>query len=313
MSVNQVRENGVHDVKVLPAFNDKHGGVIVEMKEPMDPESFVALLRDSIALWRLQGKKGAWIKLPIGLANLVETAVKAGFWYHHAEPDYLMLVCWIPATTNTIPANATHRVGVGAIVLNDKREMLVVQEKSGVFQGTGVWKIPTGVVDEGEDIFMAAVREVKEETGVSETCVSIFFVHTSIHSSVSLFLRPLFPIIQVDTEFLEILAFRQLHKSFFGKSDLFFLCMMRPLSFNIQKQELEIEAAQWMPFEEYATQPFTQKHEHFRYIGNICLKKMEDSYTGFCPQPIKSSFTDELSYLYFNSRDLNNSNSVDSS
>ncbi|XP_021905902.1 nudix hydrolase 2-like isoform X2 [Carica papaya] len=282
MSVNQVRENGVHDVKVLPAFNDKHGGVIVEMKEPMDPESFVALLRDSIALWRLQGKKGAWIKLPIGLANLVETAVKAGFWYHHAEPDYLMLVCWIPATTNTIPANATHRVGVGAIVLNDKREMLVVQEKSGVFQGTGVWKIPTGVVDEGEDIFMAAVREVKEETGV-------------------------------DTEFLEILAFRQLHKSFFGKSDLFFLCMMRPLSFNIQKQELEIEAAQWMPFEEYATQPFTQKHEHFRYIGNICLKKMEDSYTGFCPQPIKSSFTDELSYLYFNSRDLNNSNSVDSS
>lgn len=31
---------------------------------------------------------------------------------------------------------------------------------------------------------------------------------------------------------------------FFEKSDLFFICMMRPLSFDIQKQDLEIEAAQ---------------------------------------------------------------------
>lgn len=35
-----------------------------------------------------------------------------------------MLVYWIPETANTIPANATHRVGIGAIVLNDKREVL---------------------------------------------------------------------------------------------------------------------------------------------------------------------------------------------
>lgn len=27
-------------------------------------------------------------------------------------------------------------------------QMLVVQENSGRFQGTGIWKIPTGVVDE---------------------------------------------------------------------------------------------------------------------------------------------------------------------
>lgn len=32
--------------------------------------------------------------------------------------------------------------------------------------------------------------------------------------------------------------------SFFEKSDLFFVCMLRPLSFEIQKQESEIEAAQ---------------------------------------------------------------------
>ena len=73
-------------------------------------------------------------------------------------------------------------------------QVLVVQEISGKFKGTGVWKFPTGVVNEvsmpqvqslikffrkcspwieifhtqGEDICIAAIREVKEETGVSD-------------------------------------------------------------------------------------------------------------------------------------------------
>ncbi|KAI8002463.1 Phosphoenolpyruvate carboxylase 4 [Camellia lanceoleosa] len=37
---------------------------------------------------------------------------------------------------------------------------------------------------------------------------------------------------------------RQFHKSSFDKSDLFFLYMLHPLFFNIQKQEFEIEATQ---------------------------------------------------------------------
>uniref|UniRef100_A0A5B6ZRN9 Putative nudix hydrolase 10-like isoform X1 n=1 Tax=Davidia involucrata TaxID=16924 RepID=A0A5B6ZRN9_DAVIN len=267
-------ENGGQQVELLPAINDDHGGVIVEMKEPMDSKVFCTLLRASISQWKQQGKKGVWIKLPIELVNLVETVVKEGFWYHHAEPQYLMLVYWIPKTANTIPANATHRVVIGAIIMNDKRELLVVQEKSGRFQGTGVWKIPTGGVDEGEDIFAAAIREVKEETGI-------------------------------DAEFVEILAFRQSHKTFFEKSDLLFLCILRPLSFNIQKQELEIEAAQWMPFEEYAAQPFAQKHDLFKYITEICLAKVDRNYIGFSPVPITSFFNNQLSCLYLNNCELN--------
>ena len=46
-----------------------------------------------------------------------------GFYYHHAEKDYLMLVYWIPATINTLPANATHRVGVGAFVMKENGEV----------------------------------------------------------------------------------------------------------------------------------------------------------------------------------------------
>lgn len=37
---------------------------------------------------------------------------------------------------------------------------------------------------------------------------------------------------------------RQSHKTFFDKSDLFFVCLLRPISFDISVQEAEIEAAQ---------------------------------------------------------------------
>ncbi|KAL5548628.1 hypothetical protein UlMin_003859 [Ulmus minor] len=258
-------------VGLLPATNDEHGGVIVEMEEAMDCEIFADLLKASMSYWTRQGKKGVWIKLPIQLANLIETTVKEGFKYHHAEPDYLMLVYWIPKTKSLIPPNATHRVRVGALVLKDDKEVLVVQEKSGRFRGTGVWKIPTGVVEEGEDIFEAVVREVKEETGI-------------------------------DTKFMEILAFRQSLKSFFSKSDLFFLCILHPQSFDIQKQELEIEAAQWMPFEDYAAQPFHQNHGLSKYITDLCLAKQGGDYIGFSPRPITSYFNDQPCYMYLNSQ-----------
>uniref|UniRef100_A0A3Q7GPW6 Pre-nudix hydrolase domain-containing protein n=1 Tax=Solanum lycopersicum TaxID=4081 RepID=A0A3Q7GPW6_SOLLC len=237
--------------KILAAKEDDYGGVTVEMtNEPLDPSVFASLLRASLSHWRQQGKKGVWIKLPIELVMLVEPAVKEGFYYHHAEPKYLMLVSWLPGTANTIPANATHRVGIGAFVVNERNEVLVVQEKSGRFRGTGVWKFPTGVVDE------------------------------------------------VNAKFVELLAFRQSHKSFFDKSDLFFVCMLQPLSHDIQMQEREIEAAQWMPFEQYAAQPFVQGHDLLRYISDICSAKMEGRYTGFSPVPTVTGFSAKKTYLY---------------
>ncbi|KAI8552195.1 hypothetical protein RHMOL_Rhmol06G0247100 [Rhododendron molle] len=260
-------ESGFEKIQLLDSSDDAYGGVMVDLKESMDSEAFATLLRASIALWIQQGKKGIWIKLAIESVNLVEAAVKEGFRYHHAEPSYLMLVKWIAETADTLPANASHRVGIGAFVMNDMGEVLVVQENGGKFKGTGVWKFPTGVVDEGEDISIAAIREVKEEAGV-------------------------------ETEFVEVLAFRQSHKSFFGKSDLFFVCMLRALSFNIQKQDSEILEAKWMPFDEYAAQPFVQKKEIFKSIADICLEKKNNNYSGFSAVPTTTGFSSKRSILY---------------
>ncbi|KAB1203000.1 Nudix hydrolase 2 [Morella rubra] len=265
-------ENTIEQVELLTSVNDAHGGVIVNIEQPMDSGVFAPLLKASISEWRNQEKKGVWLKLPIEHANLIESAVKEGFRYHHAEPNYLMLVYWIPETADTLPANASHRVGIGAFVMNSTREVLVVQEKNGRFKGTGVWKFPTGVVDEGEDICAAAIREVKEETGI-------------------------------ETEFVEVLAFRQSHKSYFSKSDLFFVCMLQPRSFDIQKQNLEIEAAQWMSVEDYIAQPFVQKQELFSSVAKICLAKSNKDYVGFSPYCSTTS-SGKRSFLYFNNQDL---------
>lgn len=55
MSVpNQVCENGIQHVELLPATNDDHGGVIVDMEETMDSSAFITLLRASISTWRQQ-------------------------------------------------------------------------------------------------------------------------------------------------------------------------------------------------------------------------------------------------------------------
>lgn len=52
--------------------------------------------------------------------------MQEGFRYHHAESDYLMLVHWIPNTPDTLPENASHRVGIGAFVINNNREVLIL-------------------------------------------------------------------------------------------------------------------------------------------------------------------------------------------
>ncbi|KAK7316539.1 hypothetical protein RJT34_00087 [Clitoria ternatea] len=259
------------DIEILKAVEDQHGGVILHMEDPMESSLFASLLQSSISQWREQGKKGVWIKLAREHSNLVDPAVKAGFRFHHAEPDYLMLVNWIPDTPDTLPANASHRVAIGAFVMNTNREVLVVQESNGRFSGTGVWKLPTGAVDEGEDICAAAVREVKEETGI-------------------------------DTEFVEVLAFKERHKSFFRKSELFFVCMLQPHSFEIQRQVSEIEAAQWMPVEDYVAQPFVRKNELFNFLNKISLSKYDGKYSGFS-NLLASSSSSKKSYLYFNNKD----------
>lgn len=50
----------------------------------------------------------------------------------------------------------------GGIVLNDKKEVLVVN------QNNNSWSLPKGHIDPGEDALKAAIREIYEESGIEE-------------------------------------------------------------------------------------------------------------------------------------------------
>jgi ADP-ribose pyrophosphatase YjhB (NUDIX family) len=71
-------------------------------------------------------------------------------------------------------------VGVGGFVVNDKNQILVIQEKNGPI--TSFWKIPGGRLDPGEEIHDAAIREVFEETGIKTEFQSLICFRSSQHS-----------------------------------------------------------------------------------------------------------------------------------
>ena len=50
-------------------------------------------------------------------------ACQEGFQYHHAEPSHVMMTYWLPDMPSTLPPNASHQIGIGAFVMNDRREV----------------------------------------------------------------------------------------------------------------------------------------------------------------------------------------------
>ncbi|KAM4809957.1 nucleoside diphosphate-linked moiety X motif 6 isoform 1-T1 [Rhinophrynus dorsalis] len=90
-------------------------------------------------------------------------------------------------------------------------------------QTVNAWKFPGGLSDQGEDIGATAVREVLEETGIK-------------------------------SEFKSLLSIRQQHNhpGAFGKSDLYIICRLKPLSYSINFCPQECLKCEWMDLHELA-------------------------------------------------------------
>jgi ADP-ribose pyrophosphatase YjhB (NUDIX family) len=58
--------------------------------------------------------------------------------------------------------------GVSAVVVNDKSDLLLARRAD-----NGLWAVVSGILEPGEDPGPAALREVKEETGVEAELVRI--------------------------------------------------------------------------------------------------------------------------------------------
>ena len=219
---------------VFKSRGDPYDGVSVSSASVAACESqaaFEARLDRSLDEWKRGGRRGVWIQIPASRPELIAAVLGRGFGFHHAEPSYLMVNKWLPGGESPLPANASHSVGVGVICVNSDDQILVVQEASGPAAlrqsktGTAFWKLPTGLVNQGEDLCAAAVRETREETGI-------------------------------DVDFVQLASIRDGHKALHGKDNLFCVCIVKPRTSKIRVQTSELADARWMPVDEFLALPY---------------------------------------------------------
>jgi 8-oxo-dGTP pyrophosphatase MutT (NUDIX family) len=199
--------------------NQFRGAVINPESLPDDPVQFQVALRQSLDAWRAEGILVVWFEVPMCKSALIPVAVGAGFTFHHANAGYLMMVRQLEPDAH-VPPYATHYIGAGGVVLRDEKELLVVCERHRRPGQAPFYKLPGGALLAGEHLADAVVREVLEETGVH-------------------------------TRFDALVCFRHWHGYRYGKSDIYFVCRLHPLSQEITMQESEIEDCRWLPVDDF--------------------------------------------------------------
>lgn len=161
--------------------------------------------------------------LPISLSHLASISSKYGFKYHHAENELAVLYKWLPENKECkIPVFATHQMGVaGVCYRGDTRQVLAIKDR---VMYKDAWKFPGGAADLGEDISVTSVREVFEETGIR-------------------------------SKFCSVIGFRQQHNypTAHGRSDLYVICRLEPITFEINKCNDEIRDCKWIDLDKFCS------------------------------------------------------------
>lgn len=152
---------------------------------------------------------------------------------------------------NLLPSFHSSSLGVGVFVVNNRGQVLTVVEKYS-FRPNFV-KLPGGAVDRGENLSVAAVREVREETGI-------------------------------DCEFDCLIGFRHLLHFRFNGADLYFLAIARCLNDDqsIKLQVSEIEKCEWMDVDVFLALPCAQwfansvRHALYDHMSSMGLTQWSE-------------------------------------
>ena len=282
--------------------HDTYNGVTLDVSKlpnssAIDATKFESMLDKALQIWIKEKKRGIWIRIPTDHARLVPATTCHGFDFQHAEPGQVVLTKWLPKeSASRLPHGPTHQVGVGALVMHPfTGKMLAVQERTGPAAARKLWKMPTGLTDPGEDIAHAAVRELREETGLE--CV-----------------------------FDRIICFRQAHGGLFNRSDMFFVCLCRLAPHYEEKlregseiellpQEEEILCADWIDMEDYAHQGVWKESPLYKEMNGAMLKaarhgieyagadtKEETSDHGFVAKELPVGFRPGSNTIYVSSK-----------
>lgn len=195
---------------------NKFNGIIINSDQlPADIDVFLPELLALLDHAQLHQKAVIWLTLPINLAHLIATATSQGFTFHNCLATEVTLIFKSQAQ-DFVPFVPTHSLGAGGLVQNSQGKILVIRE-----HGATTYKLPGGHIELGETIEDAVIREVFEETGIQTT-------------------------------FSTVLGMASTHPYRFGKSNIYIVCKLVPLSTQINIQDThEIDDAKWILPQDY--------------------------------------------------------------
>lgn len=184
--------------------------IIDSAKIPDDEALFLNQLKALLQHASLEKKSVIWLTLPIDLAHLIKIATAQGFTFHNCLPTEVTLT-YQSHEHAYVPFVPTHSLGAGGLVQNAVGQILVIRER-----GATTYKLPGGHIELGEKIEEAVIREVAEETGIKTT-------------------------------FDSVLGIASTHPYRFGKSNIYIVCKLRPVTTHINILDTdEIAEAKWL-------------------------------------------------------------------
>lgn len=240
---------------------DIYNGITIQHKDlPNTKEEFEKNL-DLLIQQTKNHRFLIWIYISKDKSSFIDSTVKRGFEFHTCSFDTILVVKRLKKDA-IIPTAANHTLGVGMVVINDKKQLLVIKERNSYLG----YKTPGGHIDDKEMISSAAVREVYEETGIK-------------------------------VSFESIVSIGHFYPHQFDKSNLFLVCKAKPLSQKIDIQDTdEIEDAKWVDLEEFLSddevKPYSKDivNAALGKMGNNSFKKVQNHSLKDIPKDIELFF-----------------------
>lgn len=217
---------------------DRFNGITVESSVEFEPNvDFPEKLKKSLEYWSRNKRRGIWFKVSTEHSTWIPHLCKEKFDFHHAKSGFAVMHRWLPTDEYAnIPSFAHTLIGVGGLVVNEQDEILVVSDRYALIPGS--WKLPGGYVEAHENLVDAAIREVREETGI-------------------------------EGKFKSVVCIRHSHRGGFNCSDMYFVVALTTESHEVKRCEREIAQVQWMPIKEYLSHP--NVHETNRHFVRTFL------------------------------------------
>ncbi len=148
-----------------------YNGVVIDMNSPSIitqlkvEENYDQLVKSTLTELKAKGIQSVIITVPINISYFIHFLTSNDFYFHHSAKDKVVLCKWLnDKTENKIPNYGHYSVGIGAVIFNKNFEILLIKEK----YNTSIWKFVTGLVEIGETIHIATLREAKEEVGLND-------------------------------------------------------------------------------------------------------------------------------------------------